>query len=416
MLPQNLLTFLLFPLGLLLFSNKIAFKVKTAVFALGIFVCLYAQSRGMLLAYSLSFALISMSWIRKKSKVLFLLPFIFLTVSFLYFIKPESANGRLLIWKIILSHNQHLLWGNGAQSFQELYPAMQHDYFKLGGSENEKMVADLPSFAFNEYLQFIFEHGLVLFAAMACFFAALLRFFVLHETDQYLKRNVLFSLCIILFSSCFTYLLHYTAFLLVLFALTAIMLLRFVANRFKINGMLTRSLVFFLMLNIAILFVFKLAKEKKEKRLIFMALHQMQLMPRESEEIILKNYSNHPEVNENKLNLFKFYLASGDTTSALNFMHHCIGSSKYHYQMMMLSASLYFEKQAYPNALVLLECCKYMLPNRFEPLFREMMVYKELGNRQIAKKLAAEILSKKVKIKSEKIVFFKTVAKQILSY
>lgn len=84
-------------------------------------------------------------------------------VSSLYQLKPESALGRLLLWKVsigIIEDNPII--GIGFNRFSVAYNNYQADYFAKGyGSNSEKFLADNVRHAHNEYLQIGAETGLV---------------------------------------------------------------------------------------------------------------------------------------------------------------------------------------------------------------------------------------------------------------
>ncbi len=80
----------------------------------------------------------------------------------LYFYKPESANGRLLIWKIssnIIKDN--LISGVGINQFKAHYMTYQASYFELFPSSPGAMIAGDTNYAFNELLQHATENGLI---------------------------------------------------------------------------------------------------------------------------------------------------------------------------------------------------------------------------------------------------------------
>jgi hypothetical protein len=81
----------------------------------------------------------------------------------LYNLKPESAQGRLLIYKITsVICRDHFLKGSGFCTFEREYNLYQADYFaseKTG--EKKQWLADNNQVAFNEYLQTFAETGFV---------------------------------------------------------------------------------------------------------------------------------------------------------------------------------------------------------------------------------------------------------------
>ncbi len=79
-----------------------------------------------------------------------------------YGLKKDSADGRLLIWKISISMiRERFPEGVGEGRFAGAYGEAQEAYFREGkGTEREGYIAGAPSFAYNEYLQVMAESGL----------------------------------------------------------------------------------------------------------------------------------------------------------------------------------------------------------------------------------------------------------------
>lgn len=78
-----------------------------------------------------------------------------------YFMKRDSADGRLLIGKITLRAIACNPWGEeNGRTFSAIYGDAQERYFTdCEYSESEAWVAGTPDFAFNEYLQIAVEYG-----------------------------------------------------------------------------------------------------------------------------------------------------------------------------------------------------------------------------------------------------------------
>lgn len=79
----------------------------------------------------------------------------------LYAVKKDSADGRMVMWKIAMQAAAEVpLNGVGWDNVAGAYGEMQERYFELGyGTEEEKMVADAPEYVFNEYLQIAIAFG-----------------------------------------------------------------------------------------------------------------------------------------------------------------------------------------------------------------------------------------------------------------
>ncbi|MDD4227527.1 MAG: O-antigen ligase family protein [Mariniphaga sp.] len=80
----------------------------------------------------------------------------------LYWLKKDSADGRLLIWKVAAQTiREKPLTGNGFNSVQATLAPAQAAYFTSGkGSESEQMLAGSVRWVFNEPLQAASETGL----------------------------------------------------------------------------------------------------------------------------------------------------------------------------------------------------------------------------------------------------------------
>ncbi len=81
----------------------------------------------------------------------------------IYHLKKDSADGRLLVWKVSTSMiAKNPVFGIGYGRFAAEYNLYQRDYFAAGkGTEQEKFLADNNSFAFNEFLKIIAELGII---------------------------------------------------------------------------------------------------------------------------------------------------------------------------------------------------------------------------------------------------------------
>lgn len=113
-----------------------------------------------------------------KKKKRYLLPAVIIgllllgsCIASIYMLKKDSADGRLLMWKVSgIALREAPLTGQGPGSFAGAYGEAQARYFRdEPHSSQEEYVAGSPAYGFNEYLQFATELGvigLVLFAGM----------------------------------------------------------------------------------------------------------------------------------------------------------------------------------------------------------------------------------------------------------
>ena len=79
----------------------------------------------------------------------------------LYAVKKDSADGRLVMWKVAMQTAADVsMTGVGWDNVAGTYGEAQERFFESGrGTEEEKMVADAPEYVFNEYLQIAIAFG-----------------------------------------------------------------------------------------------------------------------------------------------------------------------------------------------------------------------------------------------------------------
>ena len=118
-----------------------------------------------------------------------------------YHWKKDSADGRLLMWKVvILAVKEHPWHGVGWENVAGAYGDAQEKYFTSGmATEQEEHVAGAPEYVFNEYLQVAMAWGVpalcgVLLVVGGCFYLG-------HRGRMFGVCGALLSLGVFSFSS-----------------------------------------------------------------------------------------------------------------------------------------------------------------------------------------------------------------------
>lgn len=100
---------------------------------------------------------------RKKAAIVIAMASVLLLLFFagIYAVKKDSADGRLLIWKVSLQAMKERPWtGVGMGHFGGAYGQAQGEWFASGAATpQEENVAGVPEYGFNEYLQTGVELG-----------------------------------------------------------------------------------------------------------------------------------------------------------------------------------------------------------------------------------------------------------------
>ena len=99
--------------------------------------------------------------ILKRGIVGLCLIFFLFCFNFLYQYKQNSADGRMLIWKLSAKEIIHHPQGNGYGRFASVYNQIQSDYFKdFQGNAIERQNARFTTMAYNDYLESGVDGGL----------------------------------------------------------------------------------------------------------------------------------------------------------------------------------------------------------------------------------------------------------------
>lgn len=121
----------------------------------------------------------------------------------MYHFKKGSSNGRAFVWKVTTEMIADTpVFGVGFDRFNAHYMNYQAQYFAANGETPEAMVADNSSCAFNEWLQFVAENGLLglVFLALAIF--VLLQTTTIHPFEGIIAQTGLLAIGIF---ACFSY-------------------------------------------------------------------------------------------------------------------------------------------------------------------------------------------------------------------
>ncbi len=120
---------------------------------------------------------------KNKIKFLIIAAVFMLLLIGVFYLKQDSALGRLHIWKIeLLAILERPIYGYGQGSVLGVYGETQANYFKNSiCSDNEILIAGCPEYAFNELLKIGIENGLgVMFIVVIVVLFSLKRLFAIY--------------------------------------------------------------------------------------------------------------------------------------------------------------------------------------------------------------------------------------------
>lgn len=125
---------------------------------------IYADSRAGWLAAALAVAYIAVGRVRRHRALLAVsaLSLLAIGVVVLFGYRPDSARGRLLIWRVSADMIADApMVGSGTDSFREEYMFRQAHYFEQNPNSPYADTADNISYPFNELIKLLCQHGMV---------------------------------------------------------------------------------------------------------------------------------------------------------------------------------------------------------------------------------------------------------------
>lgn len=195
--------------------SKVVIILSLVYFVVSIIVLAVSLSRASWLAGIISCGLVLWLTIRKnrelkikrKYVIIAVCSFI-LFVGFVYKIKENSADGRLLIWKISTTiMKESFICGVGHGRFPSAYGEAQEIYFRAKqGTKHEEYIAGAPEFAYNEYIQVLVEYGII--GLLALILVIGYSFYHLRFVNSPYKTPLLGAFSALLVVSFFSYPFH----------------------------------------------------------------------------------------------------------------------------------------------------------------------------------------------------------------
>ncbi len=365
--------------------------------------------------------------INSKRKKIFAFTTIFFVISMaftgLYLFKKDSADGRLLIWKIaIQTIKEKPLTGHGFNTIQATLAPAQAKYFSSGkGSENEKMLADSVKWAFNEPLQVASETGLIGMIILLLVTGYALTFRIPKPTsrNQYLTIGTArASLGGIIVFGCFSYPFYSLPITLLFFYSLAILnSFNFNSTR-RINPYISGGSKILLFAGIVMLGVFYIIQTPKIKHSYWLwdeanTLYQMNVYSNANESFA----ETYPQLKHNGLFLQQYAKSLAmDSMNKESVKILSIGDNYYKDEFSYIALGDNYKAAGKFNmAEEQYQLAADMVPHKFYPLYLLAKLYNESGQKEKAIKTANEVLAKNVKVESTAIEEIKEEMKTIVA-
>ena len=322
----------------------------------------------------------------------------------LYFLKKDSADGRLLIWQCSgqMIADKPLL-GHGAGGFQREYMLYQADYFRAHPASSYAMRADIVKHSFNELVLLLVEHGL-----LGGLLFGLLVYLLIREYKKNKQSETFYAmLCLsgIAVFTCFSYPLGYPFVrLIAVFCAAAIM--RQEAKMWEIpKGLFSVAKpAALVMTTVLLVFTGKMFYDEYNWNMI-----AKRSLAGETEEVMPDFARLYKTMNRNGLFLYNYgaelnYINKWNKSVALltecaNFYNDI--------DLQLLLADNYMQLKQYAKAEKCFLLAHQMIPNRFIPLYRLTLLYKKEGKIREANRIAKIIVKKSKKVESIDVLTIK---------
>lgn len=317
----------------------------------------------------------------------------------LYYVKKDSADGRLLVWRCTLNMiKERPLFGYGHGGFGSQYMSYQADYFSNNPVSRYAMLADNVRHPFNEFLLLIVEFGLCSFVLVAILFSYLIWIYLKQKND--LVYTCVLSLFGIGIFSCFSYPLSIPFTWLVL-GLSIGTLLNFSNERNK-QIHFNKCMICVFCVFVCFFLIFTVKRGYYEYR-----WYQLKQLPAFSyRNTIISEYGFlYNYLSDDPYFLYD-YAAEMNYLEAKWKAERLIETCEKYvndYNVQMLKAEIRKKTCRLEDAEKSYILASQMCPSKFAPLYELERVYEMQGKSDLAVEIAREIVNKKVKIPFAKI-------------
>lgn len=415
---------LVFPIGLTLLAR--AKKIESYLTVAGLIVIamavFFSGSRTGMLAIIISFAAFLLLKTNIKDKfrqfkyhkllLVILWGLIICGAFILYYQKKDSADGRLLIWKVSFAMmTDKPILGHGIGAFQAKYMDYQAEYFGSNPDSKFKFLTDNVKHPFNEFTKVAVELGIV---GVTVIFLFIL--FVLCKITKSKNENrelVLSGLTSFFVLACFSYPLQYVAtWLLLAFYLSAMLPSKEIRIRNSRISIITRIGIVVACIFALSYIIRQVGVERKWKIIAMSSLkgNTEEMLP-EYRKLYLTALKQNPFFLYNygaELNI------AGRFDESIAILTEC--KKRFNdYDLQMLMADNYYKKGETEKAIQAYQHASAMIPCRFLPIYQLLKIYKETGETEIAIKYANEIINKKVKVPSVTVSFIQRKVREFLT-
>ena len=321
-------------------------------------------------------------------------------ISGLYSYKKDSADGRILIWKISLEMvKDKPILGYGLDGFRKNYMNYQAAYLQEKQlPETINNLADDNHHAFNEFLRIIIEQGIIGVIILFIFLTTI--GYTIYKYKLYIdtvSRTIISCLTALLFFSFFSYPLstfHINALIVILLAGLACSSQDTPIWKLQIRSIsliIPYSIIFF----ISSVYLFSYSKANSDWLNTLKGVY--------TNDNILEEARKKLSGNPYFLSTYGKYLNKKKRYSkAVSILSQSIKEYPSYYTVMELGIS-YKAQKKYTEAMHCFYKAMHMIPHKIKPLYFMMELYYDQKDYKSAIQLSNRILCKQPKIRSSEL-------------
>lgn len=379
-------------------------KIRYLVYFLGtviVIAIVLSHSRAGIISIVTIIAIYQFKKIKQKGawKYLLLCSSLILLMIGSYWMKKDSADGRILIWQCSLEMVKDAPWiGHGIGSFEAHYMDYQADYFKLHEQSRFSMLADNVKQPFNEYLGVLLNFGVIGLLVLAAMIGIIIYCYEKHPTTE--KKIALYSLIAIGTFSLFSYPFTYPFVWIVTF-LSVFMITGEYIKRLFSRGWI-KNTVCVLVLGCSLFGFYKLIDRiGAELEWGKASVSYYESMP--VYEKLEKKFKSNPYF------LYNYAAVLQEKKQYDRSLQVALECRQYwaDYDLELVIGENYQQLSKPELAEEYYRSASLMCPSRFLPLYKLFHLYKENGRREEALAMAETVISKPMKIKTASIRMIK---------
>lgn len=322
-----------------------------------------------------------------------------------YWIKKDSADGRLLIWKCSTElFTKSPLWGYGIGGFEAHYMDIQANYFRTNGFENHfAMLAGNTKFPFNEYLNLALTSGLI---GLLILFLFLIWLYMCYKRNTRREKHTAFyALLSIITFSFFSYPFTYPfTWIVCIFCIIFIIS----ENREKINFKPCVKRTMYIIILISSFFcttnlLLRMHSERKWVEANDLALSGKKEMALSLFKEIKGTFDTCPYF------LYNYAIMLQECGMYEKSLEIALSCNNYwsDYDLELVLGENYTHTGNFKKAEAHYLQASWMCPSRFLPLYKLLLLYTKKGHNKKAREISIQIIQKPIKHKTPEILLIK---------